>query len=158
MAASRSEKSAKWSFIAAGLTLFVLDGVLLALPGLYNIAVNGPEVLKKVPLEGSFGYMSMLYPLWLSVIYMITALSSGMSTGGDYLIATVSTALRDLYQRWFKPKATPKELLRPSRILLLVMGVDWLGVNTLSRRRAVPIRLRHFIPNAARRSPHSRSG
>lgn len=126
VAASRSEKSAKWSFIAAGLTLFVLDGVLLALPGLYNIAVNGPEVLKKVPPEGSFGYMSMLYPLWLSVICMITALSSGMSTGGDYLIATVSTALRDLYQRWFKPKATPKELLRPSRILLLVMGlIGW---------------------------------
>jgi len=126
VAASRSEKSAKWSFIAAGLTLFVLDGVLLALPGLYNVAVNGPEVLKKVPPEGSFGYMSMLYPLWLSVICMITALSSGMSTGGDYLIATVSTALRDLYQRWFKPKATPKELLRPSRILLLITGlIGW---------------------------------
>jgi SSS family solute:Na+ symporter len=49
VAASRNEKSAKWSFIAAGLTLFALDGVLLALPGLYNIAVNGSEVLKKVP-------------------------------------------------------------------------------------------------------------
>jgi SSS family solute:Na+ symporter len=126
VAASRSEKTATWSFIAAGLTLFVLDGVLLALPGLYNIAVNGPEILKKVPPEGSFGYMSMLYPLWLSVICMITALSSGMSTGGDYLLATVSTALRDLYQRWFKPKATPKELLKPSRILLLITGlIGW---------------------------------
>ena len=42
------------------------------------------------------------------------------------MLATVSTALRDLYQRWFKPKATPKELLRPSRILLLVTGlIGW---------------------------------
>jgi SSS family solute:Na+ symporter len=126
VASSRSEKTAKWSFIAAGLTLFVLDGVLLALPGLYNIAVNGPGILKKVSPEASFGYMSTLYPLWLSVICMVTALSSGMSTGGDYLIATVSTAIRDLYQRWFKPKATPKELLKPSRILLLVAGlIGW---------------------------------
>lgn len=123
---TRSEKAAKMSFVMAGITLFILDGLLLALPGYYMIAVHGPGVLAKVPPEAGFGYMSAFYPLWLSIICMVTALSSGMSTGGDYLIATTSTMTRDIYQRLFRPKATPKQVLRASRLLMLIAGlIGW---------------------------------
>lgn len=123
---SRSEKTAKISFIMAGLTLFILDGILLSLPGYYMIAVHGPGVLAKVPPEAGFGYMSAFYPLWLSILCMVTALSSGMSTGGDYLIATTSTMTRDIYQRIFRPKATSKQVLRTSRLLMLAAGlIGW---------------------------------
>lgn len=126
VASARSEKAAKISFIMAGITLFILDGLLLALPGYYMIAVHGPGVLAKVPPEAGFGYMSAFYPLWLSIICMVTALSSGMSTGGDYLIATTSTMTRDIYQRLFRPKATPRQVLRTSRLLMLVAGlIGW---------------------------------
>lgn len=123
VASTRSEKAAKLSFMAAGITLFIMDGILLAFPGFYMIATQGPGILSAVKPEAAFGYMAKLYPPILTLVTMITALSAAMSTGGDCLIAAVSSALRDFYQRWVKPKATPKELLKPSRIFTLLLGI-----------------------------------
>lgn len=63
----------------------------------------------------------------LSSFLLIGALAASISTAATAHIGATSTAVRDIYQRVFRPNATAKELLGPSKVILLALGgLTWL--------------------------------
>lgn len=129
IASCRSERAAKDSFVWAGVLLVTVIYVPLALIGLYAGA-SAPKVFApvgKLPNVAAYGFMMKDLPAFLSSFLLIGALAASISTAATAHIGATSTAVRDIYQRVFRPAATAQELLKPSKVILLVLGgLVWL--------------------------------
>ncbi len=128
-ASCRSERTAKYSYVWAGILLVTIIYVPLALIGLYAAAAN-PSLFTpagKVPPVSAYGVMLKGFSPVLSSFLLIGALAASISTAATAHIGATSTAVRDIYQRVFRPRATPQQLLVPTKaILLLLGGLTWL--------------------------------
>ncbi|KKM11528.1 sodium:solute symporter [Clostridiales bacterium PH28_bin88] len=129
VASCRSERTAKMSFVWAGLILVFIIYVPLALIGLYAAAAN-PQLFApvgKLANVAAYGYMMKSFGVMLASFLLIGALAASISTAATAHIGATSTAVRDIYQRVYKPNATAKELLMPSKVILLLLGgLTWL--------------------------------
>jgi len=129
VASCRSERTAKMSFVWAGLLLAVVIYIPLALIGIYAAAAN-PKLFApvgKLANVAAYGYMMKSFGAVLASFLLIGALAASISTAATAHIGATSTAVRDIYQRVFRPDATAKDLLLPSKVILLVLGgLTWL--------------------------------
>ena len=129
IASCRSERAAKQSFVWAGVLLVTVIYVPLAFIGLYAATVN-PKLfapIGKLPNVAAYGVMMKDLSVVLSSFLLIGALAASISTAATAHIGATSTAVRDIYQRVFRPNATAKELLGPSKVILLALGgLTWL--------------------------------
>lgn len=129
IASCRSERVAKQSFVWAGVILVTVIYVPLALIGMYAAAVN-PKLFApvgKLPNVAAYGVMMKDLSVMLSSFLLIGALAASISTAATAHIGATSTAVRDIYQRVFHPNATAKELLGPSKVILLLLGgLTWM--------------------------------
>lgn len=128
-ASCRSERVAKWSFFWAGVLLVVVIYIPLAFVGLYAAAVypNAFAPVGKVAPTAAYGLLLKDLSPALSSFLLVGALAASISTAATAFVGATSTAVRDIYQRVFKPDATPKDLLLPTKVILVIMGViTWL--------------------------------
>lgn len=129
VASCRSERTAKMSFVWAGLILVFVIYIPLAFIGLYAASAN-PKLFApvgKLANVAAYGYMMKSFSAALASFLLIGALAASISTAATAHIGATSTAVRDIYQRVFRPNATAKELLGPSKVILLLLGgLTWL--------------------------------
>lgn len=121
----RSERIARNSFLWAALILFLANGIVYVLVGSYSGAAypTAFQPIGSTPTASAFGILLQeLNPVIASYL-LISTIAASISTATATHIAGSSMIIRDFYQRFFKPKATSKELVTPSRIITLLFGV-----------------------------------
>lgn len=125
VSSTRSEKVAKHSFIYAAVLLALVPYLILVLTGLYAASAFPDTFAPKgsVSPMAAFGVVLKALPIGVTAFALIGALAASISTSTTALIGASSTAVRDLYQRYIKPGATPKELMRPSKVITICLGL-----------------------------------
>jgi SSS family solute:Na+ symporter len=71
----------------------------------------------------AFGVTLRVVPVGVASFALLGALASSISTATTAHMGATGTTVRDIYARIFRPNATPKELMKPSKIIMLVLGV-----------------------------------
>ncbi|MFV8829474.1 sodium:solute symporter family protein [Alkalihalobacterium sp. APHAB7] len=124
VSSTRSERTAKLSFVYGALLLFI-PTLILAFIGLFagsmfadQFAPNGTAN----PMS-AFGVVLTVIPVGIAALALTGALAASISTSTTALIGASSTAVRDFYQRYFKPNATSKQLTTPSKVITLILGL-----------------------------------
>lgn len=123
--AVRTDKVARDSFLWAALILFVANGILYPILGSY-LGSAFPTTfapIGKVPPAASFGvFLKSINPAAAAYL-LLTAVAASISTATATHIAGTSMLFRDVYQKVFRPKAKPEELVVPSRVISLIFGI-----------------------------------
>lgn len=125
VSSTRSERTAKWSFVLAAVLLAVVIYLVLTLTGLYAGAAF-PDTFAPVgdvsPMA-AFGVVLKALPIGVAAFALIGALAASISTSTTALIGASSTAVRDIYQRHVRPHAHPRELTTTSKVITMVLGL-----------------------------------
>jgi len=125
VSSTRSERSAKWSFVYAAILLAVVPYLVLTLTGLYAGAAF-PDMfapMGEVSPMAAFGVVLKALPISVAAFALIGALAASISTSTTALIGASSTAVRDIYQRHLRPDAHPRELTTTSKVITVVLGL-----------------------------------
>lgn len=80
--------------------------------------IEQPENVGHIVVQMAFGAL----PPFLGAILMATVVAIIVSTADSYLLAPASSIVRDIYQRFIKPEATEKCLVKVSRNTVLLLG------------------------------------
>lgn len=125
VSSTRSERTAKLSFVFGALLLVFVPILILALTGLYAGSAMGDQFLPYGTVDpmAAFGVVLKALPIVVAAFALLGALAASISTSTTALIGASSTAVRDLYQRYYRPNATSKELTLPSKIITLILGL-----------------------------------
>lgn len=129
VSSTRSERTAKLSFVYGALLLVFVPILILAFVGLYAGSAMGDQFLPTGTVQptAAFGVVLKALPVVVAAFALLGALAASISTSTTALIGASSTAVRDLYQRYVRPNATSKELTVPSKVITLILGlVVWL--------------------------------
>ncbi|MCB9915140.1 MAG: sodium:solute symporter family protein [Planctomycetes bacterium] len=73
-------------------------------------------------------------PAGLGAVLCATVLAVVVSTADSYLLSPASAVVRDLYQRFLRPQADGRELVRASRWVVALLGAAALGLAFTSER------------------------
>jgi sodium/proline symporter len=117
--AMESTKTAKTALIYATIwnQFFIFSPYILGLIGIVALPdLADPEMV--VP-QLAFKF----FPGIVAAIILTAIMSAIMSTCDAQLMTTGTILSRDIYQRFFKPNATDKELLVISRVMIIVVGL-----------------------------------
>ncbi len=118
IASSRSEKGAVGAAVGGG---FLGMGLLLAPLGLIGLFA-ATLIPGDWPPNQAWGRLVRTLPAPLAVWMVVGVLGGSMSTASTALMGASSTILRDFYQRFFRPTATSRQLVLPSRVAVLAAG------------------------------------
>ncbi len=127
---ARSERSARWAiplfFVGVALVEFLIIGSAWAgsalLPGLDNPGAIIPTAAKAV------------LPTFLGAILMAAIMAIILSTADSFLLIPSTTFVNDVWVRFFRKGASQKEIVRVSRIVVVLFGLWALFLSTLSDR------------------------
>ena len=126
IASCRSEKVARKSFILAALLLTVIFTMPLAIIGLYAGAFHGDAFTlgggSLVP-TGAYGFLASTFVPLLGSFFVVGACAASISTASTSALGASAVASRDIYQRLINPKASPKQVLRMSKFIMVGLGV-----------------------------------
>lgn len=122
----RNEKVARNSFIYAAIILIVVFIIPLVMVGGYmgafypdKLTLNGGTV----PPTGSYGYIASTFAAVIGSLIVISAAAASISTASTAALGASAVSNRDIYQRLINKNADPKNSLKVSRIIMLLVGV-----------------------------------
>ena len=116
---SKEVKPARW--IAMIWVMISLTSAILV--GIFGVAYLNPPLAEGAH-ETVFMTMAMrLFPPVIAAILLSAILAATMSTADSQLLVTASSISEDVYKAFIKPSATDKELLRLSKITVVVVAV-----------------------------------
>ncbi len=124
-ASCRTESAARNSFVLAGALLAIFVYAPLLLIGIY-VRAAVPEIMGEADFfvaSTAYGVFLRSVPLFFSSVLLLVPLAAGISTATTAHMGAVSVVVRDVYHRRMRPEATPGQLLVPSKVVLLVLGV-----------------------------------
>lgn len=123
VASCRTEKVGRWSYIIGALILVFIINFPTALTGPFA-AASDPEAFLSgsVASTAAYGYVIRNFAPAVSAFLMMAVVAASISTATTAHIGATSTAVRDIYQRKFHPNATPKELLKPTKIIMILVA------------------------------------
>lgn len=122
--ASRTESIA----IRAGITGFVIFGVIALLPYLIGISAVQfiPEGMRS---DLIFSYLTVeLLPPYLGGIVVVGLLSALMTGADSFILQGSSNLAEDFYRRLINPAATEAQKMRAARLSVVIISVLALGV------------------------------
>ncbi|MFA1820895.1 hypothetical protein ACDX78_12045 [Virgibacillus oceani] len=125
VSSARNEKVAKRSFIYAAIILAVGPYLILSLVGVYA----GSYFYESFPPYGdgdpmaAYGVVLAGLPIGVAALALLGSLAASVSTSTTALMGASSTAMRDIYQKYIRPKAKPQQLVLPSKVITLVLGL-----------------------------------
>ncbi|ASN04265.1 sodium:solute symporter family protein [Virgibacillus necropolis] len=126
VSSTRTEKTAKLSFVFAVILLAAVPYLILTITGLYA-GSSFPEIFTpnggSVSPMAAFGVVLKGLPIAVAALALMGSLAASISTSTTALIGASGTAVRDIYQRHIKPTATPKELTLPSKLITVGLGI-----------------------------------
>ena len=120
-AAVRSERAVVLGTFGAGVFAIVW-AFMVGLIGLYAIHLT-PGGIPANQALGAFAKFTAQLPTLLAALIVLGYLAAALSTIVAVLQANASIGARDIYQGIFKPGATPREMLLPSRIATLITAI-----------------------------------
>lgn len=123
VASCRSERVAKRSFIYAALLLFFVMYSILYVIGIYSGANQVDIFAGGVPATAAFGVSLRAVPTFVASFALLGALAASISTATTAHMGATNTAVRDIYGKLIKPDAKPKELVKPAKLIMLVLGI-----------------------------------
>ncbi|MEC5423369.1 hypothetical protein QGM71_07650 [Virgibacillus sp. C22-A2] len=125
VSSSRSEKVAKKSFVYAAILLAVGPYLILSLVGVYA-GTYFYETFAPVgdgdPMA-AYGVVLAGLPIGVASLALVGSLAASISTSTTALMGASSTAVRDIYQKFVKPKATSQQLVTPAKVITLILGL-----------------------------------
>ncbi|UJF18462.1 sodium:solute symporter family protein [Vibrio sp. SS-MA-C1-2] len=122
--ASKTDKIARNSMILKSVAS-VFMGIWAALLGMSIYTMN-PELGDK---EAAMTWALVeLLPEWLSIIMLGAIAAAIVSTADSALHSTVSSLTRDIYQKVYKPEATDKEIIRFTKLAVMIVGCIGLSI------------------------------
>lgn len=120
LTSARSERAAIGGAVWGGIGAIIFIMGPLALLGLLALDLVPGQWAPAQAWGQLVGHsLSSVMGVWM----IVAVLGASMSTASTALMGTSSTAMRDFYQRFFRPRATPQELVNPSRVAVLIAGV-----------------------------------
>lgn len=120
----RTAKGASQSFIWAGVLLFLMNCCLIPV-GLYA-GSRFPNLFMpvgKLLPEAAYGKIMAELPYGVGAFLLVVGLAASLSTAAAVLLAAISVATRDIYQRFINPAAGEKEMLRAGRVITVVCSI-----------------------------------
>ena len=124
VASCRSEAVGRKSYIYAALVLFfVINGALIFV-GLYagaNLPLSTFPTLGAA--TGAYGAVLRQMPLFVASLALLGSLSASVSTATTAHIGATAVVVRDIYNRVINPNATQPQLVRASKIVMVVLAV-----------------------------------
>lgn len=122
VATCRSERVARRSYVYAALLLFFVSYLLLYGIGIYAGSYLTDVFKGGVPPTAAFGVTLRVVPPIVASFALLGALAASISTATTAHMGATSTTVRDIYARIFKPDATPQQLVKPSKYIMLILG------------------------------------
>lgn len=122
VATCRSEKVARKSYIYAALLLIFVNYAILYVIGIYAGSYLTDVFAGGVAPTAAFGVTLRVVPTAIASFALLAALAASVSTATTAHMGATATTVRDIYGRLFKPNATAKELVKPSKYIMLGLG------------------------------------
>ena len=117
--ATRDVATARRAWLIAGLMEWPLMAILGTVLGLLaRVLFPTAEPEMALPL-----LIRDILPIGVAGVVMAAYFSAIMSTADSCLIASVNNVVTDLYRRFWRPDATVVDLIRLSRVLIVVIGL-----------------------------------
>lgn len=125
ISSSRSERTATMSYVYAATLLLVVNYLILQFIGMYAGAAFKDTFAPfgKISPMAAYGVVLRAVPTFIAGFALLGALAASVSTAATAHMGATSTAVRDIYQRLFKPDAKASELVKPSKVIMMVLGV-----------------------------------
>lgn len=125
IACTRSEKVVKGSYVLSAVLQMLVVYLPLAFIGIFAAVTKSAAFIPngKAPTVAAYGIMLLSLGAATAAFMLIASLAASVSTASTALMGVTTTASRDVYQRNFKPNATDKELLKPTRIIMVFAGI-----------------------------------
>ncbi len=127
---ARSERSARWAiplfFVGVALVEFLIIGSAWA----------GSALLPDLPNPGAVipAAAQAVLPPFLGAVLMAAIMAIILSTADSFLLIPSTTFVNDVWVRFFRKGASQKEIVRVSRIVVVLFGLWALFLSTLSDR------------------------
>lgn len=142
LVSARSEDDAKKGTVLGGVLTAIFFSLLLALPGAYAVAAYGFPDDGGYHSGGVFGVMLLEMPPLMDAFVLIALISALMSTASTAIIGIVSILIRDVWEPLVGKATTSDELMGPSRIFTVLIGVAaWLWAVTWQETAALMLAL-----------------
>lgn len=128
---ARGERDAKRGPAIGALLTAVFFTALLALPGLYAIGGLGAPDAAGYNINGIVGVFITQMPPGLDAFVLVALIAALMSTASTTVIGTSSILIRDIWEPIRGTAADSDELVGPSRIFTVLVGLGaWLWAAT----------------------------
>ena len=123
---ARSERDATRGPILGGLMALGLVA-LLALPGAYAFGAFGAPATAGYDVRGIIGLFILELPIGLDALLLVALIAAVMSTASTTIIGTTTVLIRDVWEPLSGTAAGSDELVGPSRLFTVVLGLlAWL--------------------------------
>lgn len=116
-AAARNTQQAKFGFFITALIMLITCGIPILGIGMYARVLN-PDL---VNAELALSTVLVASPAILGGVATAGIFAAAMSTVDGCAMGGITVIVRDIYQRFLKPNATPKQLTNVSRVTTLVV-------------------------------------
>ncbi|MDP3387233.1 MAG: sodium:solute symporter family protein [Eubacteriales bacterium] len=123
VASCRSERVARRSYIYAALLLLLVNYSILYIVGIYAGTHMKDVFAGGVTPMAAFGVALRGVTPVVASFALLAALAASISTATTAHMGATSTTVRDIYGKLFKPNAGPKDLIKPSKVIMLILGV-----------------------------------
>lgn len=124
VASCRSERVASKSYILAGIILFfVINAMLIAIGAFAGSFLPTTTFPTLGAATGAFGAVLQNMPVFIASIALLGSLAASVSTATTAHIGATAVVVRDIYNRRLNPKATQKQLVNASKIVMVVLAV-----------------------------------
>lgn len=126
IASCRSEKVAKKSFVLAAILLTIVFTVPFGIIGCYAGAFHGEMFVAgggKLAGTAAYGFLASTFVPLLGSLFVVGACAASISTASTSALGASAVASRDIYQRLINPKASPAQMLKMSKIIMVFLGV-----------------------------------
>jgi SSS family solute:Na+ symporter/sodium/proline symporter len=117
---ARNERAARNAVVGWIVGTIVVETLIVAI-GVFGSAVipnlntgDSEAIVVRVAVE--------MLPALLGILLLAGAAAIIVSTANSFLLTPASNLMRDVYQRFINPKATDREILLYTRLLVLVLG------------------------------------
>jgi len=115
---ARDEKTAKLSVIYMLIAVAVVETMII-LAAWYASGLNwGIENHGRIIVYAAFNNL----PVILGSIIIATVIAIIVSTADSFLLVPSTSIVRDIYQRFIEPDASPKRIVFLSRVVIVVLG------------------------------------
>jgi len=118
-ATCRNGKTSRNSFIVGGILMMIIFYATLSYLGVYGVTELGGASAG----TGVYGALAALFPTIIGCLTVIAAVAAAISTAATSLIGATATASRDIYGRLLRPKSTPEQQFKATKVIILLVAL-----------------------------------